>query len=368
VIRRGGEVLTARALNRALLDRQMLLRRRRMTAAAAIDRLVGLQAQVPNAPYLALWTRLQHFTHHQLTRLIMRRRVVRLAMMRSTIHMVGARDCLELRPLLQPASDRGLQGTFGRRLAGIDLEALAAAARTIVDERPRSLTETGALLARRWRGRDPFALAHAARAVLPLVQVPPRGVWGDGGAPLVTSAEQWLGRPLARRPSIQKLMLRYLAAFGPASVRDAQAWSGLTALGDVFERLRPRLLAFRDSAGRELFDVPRAPRPDPDVEAPPRFLPEFDNVLLAHADRSRILPPDFRGMVFGRGALLEGVVLVDGFAAGRWRLTRARGDATLSVHASVRLLRRDRSQVIVEGERLLAFAAADAKRRDVRVI
>jgi hypothetical protein len=360
------DVLSTRALNRALLERQMLLRRTTLTPARMIEHLVATQAQVPNAPYLTLWARIEDFGHEALTRLITTRRVVRLVLMRSTIHMVTARDCLELRPLMQPVIDRGLKGTFGRALEGIDVAALAAAVRPIVDEQPRTLNEIGSLLKKRWRNRDPFALGQAARALVPMVQVPPRGIWGQSGAAARASVEHWLGRPLASAPSLDRLLMRYLAAFGPASVLDAQAWSGLTGLADPFDRLRPRLRVFRDERGRELLDLPDAPRPDPSAEAPPRFLPEFDNVLLAHADRTRILAPEHRGKSFGRGGLMEGTVLIDGFVGARWKIQFERDVATLSIEPLTRVDRRTRTSVIEEGRRLLAFSASEVPKHVVR--
>jgi len=367
-VSRQPDVLSTRALNRALLARQLLLRRSSSSAAGTIEHLVGLQAQVPNSPYLALWTRLRDFRHDELTRLLLRRRAVRLALMRSTIHLVTARDALALRPLVQPVIMRALKGSFGRPLAGIDHDAVGRAVRAIVDEEPRTLNEIGALLRRRWRDRDAYALSHAARALVPLVQIPPRGIWGDAGAPALASIEQWVGRPIAARPSIDRIVLRYLAAFGPASVRDAQVWSGLTSLNAVFERLRPRLRSFRTDGGPELFDLPDAPRPRADVVAPPRFLPEFDNVLLAHVDRSRILPTEHRRSVFTTAGLMSGTVLIDGFVRGRWTIQRARRDATLTIAPSAGVAANDRAQLTKEGKRFLAFVDPAAELLDVRIV
>ena len=365
--RRAPTVLSNRALNRALLERQLLLRRSRRGALETIERLVGLQAQVPNSPYLALWSRLINFRLDDLTTLITARRVVRLALMRSTIHMVSARDCLALRPLVQPVQDRGLSGAFGRRLAGIDLGSLAKAGRGLVEERPRTLGELGSLLKTRWPSRDPEALAYAVRALVPLVQVPPRGVWGDRGAAACTSVDKWLRRGLATKPSMEKMILRYLAAFGPASVRDVQAWSGLTKLREPIEQLRPRLRTFADEDGVELFDLPNALRPDADVDAPPRFLPEFDNVWLGHKDRSRVLAVTPRPPLIGSGGLLSGTVLIDGFVGARWKIARVRNTAILTIESFGKLTKSVRAAVEKEGHSLLLFAAADAERHDVRV-
>src|SRR3712207_739226 len=267
-----GDVLGRRALNRALLERQMLLRRSELSAFAAIEHLVGMQAQSPLAPYVGLWTRLEGFQPDELVRLLNDREVVRIALMRNTVHLVTAEDCLMLRPLTQVIFDRDLRTntTFAPRLRGVDIGALTAAGRALVEERPRTNKELGALLRERWHDRDAASLVFAIRSQVPLVQVPPRGIWGKGGQVRCTSAEAWLGRPLRTDPSPEDMVMRYLAAFGPATVKDLQQWCGLTRLRAVVERVRPRLVTFRDGAGNELFDLPGAPRPDPDTPAPVR--------------------------------------------------------------------------------------------------
>jgi Winged helix DNA-binding domain len=364
VRRTAGDTLDARALNRALLARQLLLRRARRTPADAVEHLVGMQAQIPANPYVALWSRLQRFDPAALACLLTERRAVRIVLMRATIHLVSARDCLELRRLVQPAIDRQTQGAFGRRLEGVDRAALAGAGRLLVEHTPRTFAALGALLAEHWPASDAEALANAVRALVPLVQVPPRGVWGASGQATHTSAEQWLGAPLSAAPSVDALVLRYLGAFGPATVRDAQAWAGITRLGAAFERLRPRLRTFRDDAGRELFDLPDAPRPPADTPAPPRFLPEYDNVFLGHADRRRIGDDAARRFV-GAPNGYQAPFLLDGFIAGRWRVQRARGTATLVLCPVRRLASADRQALGEEGEGLLALLAPGAE-HDVR--
>ncbi len=354
--------LDRRTLNRALLARQLLLERGKPAVLAALEHLVGLQAQSPQAPYVGLWSRVERFEPDELSRLLEERRAVRIVLMRSTIHLVGAKDCLALRPLVQLASERGLRGNYGPALEGLDLEAVARAGREILSRGPLTASELGPLLHERWPERDPHALAMVVRALVPLVQIPPRGLWGKSGRPALAPAESWLGRPLAAEPSVERLVLRYLAAFGPASVRDAQVWSGLTRLGEVFERLGPALRAFRDETGTELLDVEDGPLPDRDTPAPPRFLPEYDNVLLSHADRTRIAARGDVTRVFTKGGLL-----VDGFLAGRWGVKRARGSARLEVELFRRLPKADRSAAVEEGERLLVFLAPDAGTRAVIV-
>ncbi|MFJ8047052.1 winged helix DNA-binding domain-containing protein [Streptomyces luteogriseus] len=340
-------LLGTRALNRATLDRQLLLRPARLSVAAAVEHLLGLQAQNVKPPYYALAARLDGFTPESLSRLMADREAVRIVTMRSTIHTHTADDCLTLRPLVQPARDRELVN-FRAGLAGVDLDRLAAIARGLVEDEPRTMKQLREALLREWPDADPQSLAVAARCRLPLVQVTPRGLWGRSGQVSLTTAEHWLGRPAEPAPAPDAVVLRYLAAFGPASVKDMQTWAGLTRLRDAFERLRPQLVTFRDDNGVELFDLPDAPRPDPDTPAPPRFLPEFDNLLLSHADRTRVVPPEHRGRSW-KGNMAYCTLLVDGFLAGLWRLE---ADA-LVIEPFAPLTRSQRDDVTAEGERML---------------
>jgi hypothetical protein len=340
-------VLDARALNRATLDRQLMLRRAPLSAKAAVEHLLGLQAQNVKPPYYALAARLDGFTPGELSGLMADREVVRIVTMRSTIHTHTAEDCLILRPLVQPARDRELTA-FRKGLQGVDLDRLAAVARDLVEAEPRTMKQLREALLAEWPDADPRAVAIAARCKLPLVQVTPRGLWGKSGQVALTTAEHWLGRPAAPAPAPDATVLRYLAAFGPASVKDMQTWSGLTRLRDAFERLRPRLVTFRDENGVELFDLPDAPRPDPDTPAPPRFLPEFDNLLLSHADRTRVVPPEHWGRAW-QGNQAHRTLLVDGFLAGVWKLE----DAALVIEPFGRLTEGQRREVTEEAERML---------------
>jgi hypothetical protein len=361
-------VLGQRALNRATLERQLLLRRRHLPAAEAIEHLIGMQAQAPNAPYVGLWTRLAGFRPEELAGLLTQRRAVRAHLMRATIHLVTARDCLALRPVLQPVLERGFAGSpSAQHLAGMDTRAVLAAGRALLAQRPRTRAELGPLLGTRWPGRDATSLAYAISYLVPLVQVPPRGIWGQSGPATWTTTEAWLGRPLTPEPSVEELVGRYLAAFGPATVNDMQTWSGLTRLGEVVERLRSRLATFRDQAGNQLLDLPDAPRPDPDTPAPPRFLAEYDNLLLSHADRGRVIGNNRRAPLFaGNGGVL-GTVLVDGFYRGTWRITRHLDTATLTIQPFEALAEPERTAVAEEGARLLTFAASDTATHDVQL-
>jgi hypothetical protein len=362
---RGETVLGRRRLNRALLARQMLLERTAMPAIDAIRHLVGMQAQSPLAPYVGLWSRLVDFSAEELVRLIEERDAVRMPLMRTTLHLVTAADALRIRPLLQPVLERGLftGSPFGRKLAGIDLDAVLAAGRKELAAKPATNVDLSALLGKRWPDCDAESLGHAVRLLVPVVQTPPRGIFGKGGLPIWTPLESWLGRPLDKSYTIDELALRYLAAYGPASVMDFQAWSWMTRQAGTFERLRPRLVTFRDETGRELFDLPDAPRPDEDTPAPMRFIPEYDNLLLSHADRSRVVTEEHLKRIFAKGGLL-----VDGFAAGAWKIARTKGEATLEIETFLKLSKKDTRSVEAGGGQLLKFAAPDAKAHAIRII
>jgi hypothetical protein len=326
-------ILSNRALNRALLQRQALSSRSAVSAAVMVERLVGMQGQAPLAPYFGLWSRLVDFAPEQLSDLVRDRAVVRIALMRNTIHLVGAQDCRVLRPLLQPMLARSFgSSVHARHVGGLDAGELADAGRDALTGGPLSPGELGARLSERWPGRDAGALANAVRTHLPLVQVPPRGLWGQGGPARHVAAESWLegslssfGSTAERDAAMDDVVRRYLAAFGPASVRDVQVWSGLTRLGEVVRRLRAELRVFRDENGVELFDVPGAGLPDEDTPAPVRLVAPFDNLTLSHADRSRIISDDHRKRLGTMNGLVPGMVLVDGFVAGCWRLEQVKG-------------------------------------------
>jgi hypothetical protein len=364
-------VLSQRQLNRALLERQLLLRRVSMTALDAIERLVGMQAQAPLVPYFGLWSRLEGFQPAELAELIESRAAVRAtAMMRTTIHLLSARDYLAMRPVLQGVQERGFNtgSPFGRQLNGLDIDAVLAAGRDILAEEPRSTSQLARALHERWPDHDAVSLGYAVRYLVPLVQVPPRGIWGKGGQPVLALADEWLGRPLETATSPDDMILRYLATFGPASVQDIQAWSWMTRLREHVERLRPRLRTFRDERGRELFDVPDGPLPDPDTPAPPRFLPEYDNSLLSHDDRTRIIrEPRVLAFPPGNGGRV-GPLLVDGFLAGLWRSSREGDSAKITVELLYPMSRSQRRAMEEEGDALLRFGEATASRREITFV
>ncbi|MFE6843192.1 winged helix DNA-binding domain-containing protein [Streptomyces sp. NPDC057686] len=365
-------VLDTRSLNRATLARQLLLSRAAIPAQDAVAHLLGLQAQNVKPPYFQLHARLAGFRPAELAELMESRQVVRMVTMRSTIHTHTAHDALTLRPLVQGARDREVN-YFRKGLVGVDLERLGELARAFVEAEPRTMGEIREELLTQWPDADPQSLSVAARCRLPLVQVTPRGVWGRSGQVRLTTVERWLDTaaapaalpapavPAPAPQSVDDVVLRYLGAFGPASVKDMQVWAGLTRLREAFERLRPQLAVFRDENGVELFDLPDAPRPDAGTPAPPRFLPEFDNLLLSHADRTRVVAPEIKGRTWV-GNQSYCTLLVDGFVAGLWRLE----EGTLTVELLGKVSKKDRAEIVAEGERLIAGMADQDGRCSVR--
>jgi hypothetical protein len=338
-----------------------------MPALAMVEHLAGMQAQLPRDPYIGLWSRLEGFEAEELANLLRTRQATRAAFMRSTIHLTSAADAATLFSLLEAFQyQRTMTGTpFGKRLRDLDHDELRRAAREIVEEAPRSTAELGPLLVKRFPGHDAEAMAIAVTRFVPMVQVTPRGLWNQSGQTRWTTAEHWLDRPMAEAPSRQDLVLRYLAAFGPASVMDMQNWSGLTKLKDDFEALRPGLLTFQNEQGKELFDLPDAPRPPSDTPAPVRFLPVYDNLVLGHADRSRFFASDSpipENAGLGRDV---GTILVDGFVRGIWKQETAKRAATLRIQVFPGCPQDAQAEVAAEGERLLAFLADNASTREV---
>ncbi|MFL5581674.1 MAG: winged helix DNA-binding domain-containing protein [Gemmatimonadaceae bacterium] len=361
-------VLSARALNRATLARQMLLERSDRDALAAVERLAGLQAQLPRPPYVGLWSRLAGFEREHLTRLALDRRVARGTLMRATLHLVSAADYGWMRATVQPCLDAARRSIAGTALDAIDLERIVRDARRVVEERPRSFDEIRKALTALHPDVNRWAMGYAVRCRLPLVQLPADGQgWGWHGQAPFGSSTSWLG-PTADAPAdAPRLARRYLAAFGPASASDFGAWSGLRGARELFEGLRADTVVFRDERGRELFDLPDAPRPPAEQPAPVRFLPEYDNVLLAHDDRSRIVAERFRARLIAKNLIVPPAFLVDGTVAGTWKLAVKRGTATLALTPFAKLGRDARRELTEEGERLARFVEPEARDHVVEV-
>lgn len=335
-----------------------------------VEHLVGLQAQTTHSWYVGLWNRIEGVTTEQVSALLESRELVRLALMRSTIHLVTARDAALLRPTLAPMLARSLNGSrHARALADgdVDRKELAAAGALLVAETPSTLRELGTRLGDRWPGVDADALGQGVRADLPLVQVTPRGLWRKSGAARHTTLQAWTSAELAEPMPVEQLVRRYLAAYGPATAKDCQLWSGLTRLAEVFDRMRSELVVLTDADGRDVFDLPEAPRPGSDVEAPVRLLYDFDNVLLAHADRSRLASAGHRSVAVTRNGLPPAAVLIDGFAAGQWRIERTKANARLTATPHERFTAAQAAAIEAEALALLGFTDADADTHDVEV-
>ncbi len=356
------DTLSRRTLNRTLLARQLLLERVKRPALEVVEHLVGMQAQAPLAPYVALWSRVDGFDPTELSGLLERRDAVRaVGMLRTTIHLLSDRDALALAPVMRDVWERSFRNTpYRRNIEGIDPEELAAAGRALLEDGPLRPIDLGRRLAERWPGRDPISLAMGVRDRTPIVQVTPRGIWGQSAAPALAVLPTWLGRPLAKSTDPAPFVLRYLRAFGPASTQDIATWSWLQGVRAIVDRLGPRLRRYRDEDGRELLDVEDAELTDEGVPAPPRFLPEYDNLLLSHRDRRRVLDRPFSALPLpaGNGARL-GTFLVDGFVAGTWEVIRSERRATLRLATWRPLEVSQRTALEAEAEALLAFLAPE---------
>lgn len=334
----------------------MLLRREDRPVSATIEHLVGLQAQNPTDPYYALWSRLEGFAPDELARLLTERQAVRTWPMRRTVHLLTAQDARILLPLMQAVGERALLAGYRRQLEGLDLGEVAALSRKLLEEEPRIRPKLIPHLRERWPDHEPLILSYAATFLLPLVQLPPRGLWGRTGPAVLTTAEAWLGQPLDPDPSPDEVILRYLAAFGPASNADIRTWSGLTGVHEVTKRPEHQLRSFEDEDGRKLYDLPDAPLPDPDTPAPPRFLPEFDNIFLSHDRRNRIMGAAVRpATITVNTTVLK--LLIDGFVDAEWTVASEDGRSTLTIRPYRPLTGVEQEAVIAEGERLLAFVA-----------
>lgn len=358
--------LSRRALNRATLARQMLLQREKTKVATAVERLAGMQAQVPRPPFVGLWTRIDGFVRADLTRAIEKRDVVRATMMRGTLHLVSRKDFIALRTAMQPMLTKGMQSILRERTAGIDIDAIVADAQAFFKKEPRTFAALREHLDARFPDSDQRAMGYITRMMLPLIQIPADGAeWAYPATADFAVAESWLGESLDKKDNAEALALRYFAAFGPATAKDFQTWSGLATAGAVVDALRPKLIALRDERKRELFDLPKAPRPGEDGDAPARFLPEFDNLLLAYADRTRIIANEHKPALASRNLFIPATFFVDGFMTGTWIYEVKKRIARLTLKPVTTLAKPTRAALTEEGERLLAFLEPDAKGQEI---
>ncbi|WP_328315623.1 winged helix DNA-binding domain-containing protein [Streptomyces sp. NBC_00388] len=348
-------VLDTRSLNRATLARQYLLERAGTPPRDAVAHLCGMQAQQPPEPFVGLWSRLLGFAPDSLDRLLTGRQVVRTHLMRRTVHLVTADDALAWRTRHDTMLRQRVLGTYRRELADIDFAEVAAAGRAVMaDNQPRTMAELVQALRDRWPTPPRRALGELlVAALIPMAQLPPRGLWHTRAGVRNLPLASWLGRdvdppsPDDTDPAGQQLVRRYLAAYGPAATADIRSWCGLAGLPAAVKAVREELVTFRDERGRELLDLPGAPRPHPDTPAPVRFLPAFDNAILGYHDRSRIIDDAHLGLsVAGLRA-----VLVDGRVSATWTVH----DNRLAVAPLRPLSLTEREEVHAEGRALAAF-------------
>ncbi|GAA2634369.1 winged helix DNA-binding domain-containing protein [Actinomadura fulvescens] len=352
-------MISLRGLNRTLLTRQFLVDRVPLTPVETIRHLVAVQGQEPNWPYIGLWTRLADFRHEDLATLLRERRVVRSTILRRTVHIADTDDFRWLRPTVDPIVRAAISSPYyADELAGLDLDELHKTGCALLAGRTLTRREFGRLMAERYPGRNGGRLASAVELMSAMAHGPEAGAWGRWGSPSsvsVTLAEEWSGRPMATASDPERLVLRYLAAFGPAGVMDVQTWAGVTRLRAVMEGMRGQLRVVRDEDGRELYDLPDAPVADPERPVPVRFLPAFDNALLGHKDRRRVIDEEDRRRYAKVASGGVPMFLVDGFVQGVWTV---RG-GTLTVAPFRPLRDEDAEAVLAEAERLRAFIGGE---------
>ncbi len=350
------ETLSDRQLNRATLARQWMLARADIAIPDALTFLLGLQAQTTNTPYIALWNRIAGFTHGALTALITDKTLLRATTMRTTLHLHTVPDMRGIRPLMQPVLDRTFSSVAKSRAINADRLDVNRRGVAIIDEAPMTSGELGRRLREHFPDSDPLVLAQVVQGAETLIQIPPTRIWGHGGAPLLMRIEKWIGQGLCDPIPLPQLVLRYLAAYGPASVKDMQTWCGLTRLAGAFDAVREHLVEFRGEDGRVLYDLPNAPRPDSDTPAPVRFLPDYDNVFLGFADRSRLQPDYARE----RMVVVNGYVAtftMDGFIAGNWTVNRTKNSLTLDLAPFRKLSKAEKTDIEAEAHAMGAFLA-----------
>lgn len=362
-----GGSLNMRELNRALLARQLLLERRKLRLTNALEHLVGVNAENIDSPYIGLWSRLEDFHFSGLSDLIEQREAGSSRQMRGAMHLTSAADVMVLRPWIQPLLEEQLQDQHGETLEGLDLAEVVAVAESALAESPLTVEQLGSALTERWPHHDAEALIQAAEHLLPLIQVSAANTWSSDEEVTSSTVKAWFGRSVDDYAEPDKIVLRYLSVFGPAAIRDAEYWSGLKGLKEVFERLRPQLKTFRDERGKELFDLPNAPRPEADVTAPVRFLPECDNLLLSHADRQRIITDDDAGKVFTTKDSCRATVLIDGYVSGTWSVENKPDAAVLTIQLFRATSGEDDAGLHAEGARLLHAVAPEAAAHKVDI-
>jgi hypothetical protein len=359
-------ILARKQLNRATLQRQMLLERSPVPVPAAIDRLAGMQAQLASAPFVGLWTRIKDFRSEDLSAAINNREVIKATWIRATLHLCTTADYVKFRTTLQPLLSGAGEAIAKGRGADFDRDRLLEVARKYIGEKPRTFADISEMLAELMPDQDVGPLRYTVRTHIPLVQVPISSGWSYPSKPEFTLAESWIAKPISPEDNLKELVFRYLAAFGPASVTDMQTWLGMK-LKDTFEKMRPELQVYKDEGRRELFDLPDVPLPDPETPAPVRFLPEYDNVLLSHSNRTRVIADEHRSKVYLPGLRVAATILVDGFVGGVWKIEKTKSESALIIEPFAELSSKVREELAKEGEQLLRFVDSSAKKYELRI-
>ena len=365
-------MLSTRALNRALLARQLLLKRATLTPVAAIEQLACLQAQWSPAPYIGLWTRLARFAISDLEAALADHTVVKATVMRGTLHLLGATEF----PFFAVATAAARSDLWRnpKLEAGIDMAELEARLGRFIAKAPRTFEELAQQIdaaAPGDRDRQRYLIRRLVFNRGAVVHTPPSGTWRHYRTGGYVAGRGWVAK--WREPAVDEatdhVVRRHLGAFGPATVDDIGSWSSIRTplIRESLARL-DGIRRFRDERNRELFDLERAPRPDPETAAPVRFLPKWDSTLLGYAapERVRILPEGHRRTVIQKNGDVLQTILVDGMVAGTWATSVSRGEAILAITPFAKLARTDRAALVEEGERLIRFIEPEATRHGVK--
>lgn len=361
-------VLSTRELNRALLARQGLLTRKRISVEKTITAAAGLQTQEPRDPFVSLWSRIAGFKREKLLAAADARSVVRGSNLRCTIHTVTAEDFIAFRMTLSNVVERDM-ANWRDRYEGLDIGDVTTAVRELLsDGEPRTAKQIGEALQPRFPQVHREGLSHCARIHVPMVMTPTDHPLGYSRPPHLMLAESWLGTELAPATPGAKteLLRRGIAAIGPASTADLRTWSGMTGVKEALEPLLPELVEFRNEAGRTLYDLPDSPRPRASTEAPVRFLGEFDNVALSHADRERIIDAsDAKLFNFSKNGRRAFAILIDGRVRGSWQIEAKKDSAKIRLMPFHDESKATLDAVATEGEALLRFMQPDAATYDL---
>lgn len=350
--------ITLRQWNRTLLARQHLLDRVDEDAIEVLDRCVGMQSQDPRAAFFGLWSRVEGFEPSELDGLLTEREVVRIALLRSTVFLVDAEDARWIRPLAEPILRRELTEAHAPRLVGANPSQVLADAAELLTGRELGGADLGKQLAVRHPGENPATLTGIARCGLPLVQVPPRGLWRGRGTPTYRLFDEWVGpgEPAVSGDDARADLIRlYLRGFGPATVKAIQTWAGITRLGPLIEKLEAdwELVRLTGPHGETLYDLDGLGLADPDAPAPARLVAPFDHVIGVSADRVRVADPELFRRTVTRNGRSPGFVFADGFLAGTWHLD---GD-DVRIEMLREITRAEQREVDAEVDRLREFLA-----------